>query len=197
MRYPDGIDKKQSQYINYRNRGITLEEEINKTNEYYQSINLAIVHKKPTPIQVTKVDYSTGNTIIKEAYFKTPSTTDYNGIYRGKYIDFEAKETENKTMFPVSNIHYHQIEHIRKIINHGGIAFLIIRFKKLNKCFLLKGEDFITLIDNKKRSIPISFFTEYGHEIKENYNPRLEYLKIIDYVYFGGDFNEICSEKNN
>ena len=36
--------------------------------------------------------------VITEAYFRTPSTTDFNGIFKGRYIDFEAKETSNATI---------------------------------------------------------------------------------------------------
>ena len=46
-------------------------------------------------------------------------------------MDFEAKETKVKT-FPFANISKHQIDHLQKIINHGGIAFVIIAFTSLN-----------------------------------------------------------------
>ena len=52
--------------------------------------------------------------MIKEAYFNEPSTLDYTGIYKNKYIEFDAKETKSKTSFPLSNIHSHQLEHIKK-----------------------------------------------------------------------------------
>lgn len=189
MKYPGGITTKNNNYIKYNNRGMSLEEDINCSNEYYLVNNKAVIHKKPTPIQITKVDYNKRNdAIIKEAFFKTPSTTDYNGIYKGKYIDFEAKETKSKTSFPLKNIHAHQIEHIKSIIEHKGIAFLIIRFTNLDKTFLLKGESLLEFINkNNRRSIPISYFHEYGFLIENNYNPRLDYLKIIDEIYFGGD----------
>ena len=95
MNYPGGIKIKNiSKEINYKNRGMTLENDINKTNEYYKEIEKAYIYKKPTPIKIVKVDYpSREKAIIKEAYFTIPSTTDYNGLYKGKYIDFEAKET--------------------------------------------------------------------------------------------------------
>ena len=35
--------------------------------------------------------------MITKGFFRTPSTLDYNGIYRGRYIDYDAKETQNKT----------------------------------------------------------------------------------------------------
>src|SRR5574344_1255838 len=98
----------------YSNRGMVLEEDINVTNKYYLDNDIAVIYKKPTAITIVKAEYPTNKlAIIKEAYFKTPSTTDYNGIYKGKYIDFEAKETKNKTSFPLSNIHEHQIEHLK------------------------------------------------------------------------------------
>lgn len=186
MKYPNGIKLSTTKNITYDNRGMNLEGDINLTNKYYIDNNIAFIYKKPTPIQVTKVDYSRNNAVIKEAYFKEPSTTDYNGLYKGKYIDFEAKETDSLTSFPLSNIHKHQIEHIKNIVNNQGIGFLIIRFNKLNKTFLLLGSDLISFIaNNAKKSIPLEYFNNNAYLIEERYIPRVDYLKIIDFIYGG------------
>ena len=190
MNYPNGIKKeKRASYnnVNYSKRGITLENELNLTNEYYISLDMAYIYKKPTPIKITKVDYpSRDKAVIKEAYFTVPSTTDYNGIYKGKYIDFEAKETKNSTSFPLSNIHPHQINHIKNIYNHKGIVFLIIRFITLDETYLLLAKDFLKFIDtNKRKSIPLNFFRKNAYIIKSAYEPRLDYLKIINKLYGG------------
>lgn len=186
MKYPNGIKLSTTKNITYDNRGMNLEGDINLTNKYYIDNNIAFIYKKPTPIQVTKVDYSKNNAVIKEAYFKEPSTTDYNGLYKGKYIDFEAKETENSTSFPLNNIHNHQIEHIKNIVNNGGLGFLIVRFNKLNKTFLLWGCDLISFIkNNSRKSIPLDYFNEKAYLIEEKYIPRVDYLKIIDLTYGG------------
>ena len=67
--------------IVYGNRGMTLEQEINDSNQYYLEREIAVIHKKPIPIQIVDVDYPRRSAaVIKKAYFKTPSTTDYNGI---------------------------------------------------------------------------------------------------------------------
>lgn len=188
MKYPSGIKKsKNCSNVSYKNRGMTLENDLNQTNEYYKSIDKAYIYKKPTPIKVTKADYpSRDKTIIKEAFFTVPSTTDYNGIYKGKYIDFEAKETKNKSSFPLANIHSHQIEHIKNIYRHDGIVFLIVRFTTINETYLLLGKDFIDFINNNSRkSIPLDFFRNNAYLLKDNYNPRIDYLKIID-EFIGG-----------
>ncbi len=169
----------------HSNRGMNLENDINLSNQYYIDTNQAYIYKKPTPIKIVKVDYPTKinkvNKIkIKEAYFESPSTTDYNGLYSGKYIDFEAKETNNKSYFPLENIHLHQIKHLRNILNNGGICFLIVRFNEYNKTYLLFASDFFNFIDNNERkSIPYDYFKEKGYEIEEKFSPRLDYLKII------------------
>ena len=195
MNYPSGIkksiqdevSKETLNKINHKNRGMTLENDINSSNEYYREIDKAYIYKKPTPIKITKVDYpSRDKALIKEAFFTVPSTTDYNGLYKGKYIDFEAKETRSKTSFTLSNIHKHQIEHLKNISRHKGIAFLIVRFTTLNKTYLLRAEDFIEFIDNNERkSIPIEYFEEKAYLLKDGYIPRIDYLKVIDNIIGG------------
>ena len=149
---------------------------------------MAVIYKKPTPITINKVDYpSRKDAVIKEAHFKIPSTTDYNGIYKGKYIDFEAKETK-LDYFPLANIHAHQIEHLKKIMEHGGIGFLIVRFSKKDEIFYLDGTKFFEFLETSSRkSIPIEYFYENGYKIKVKFNPRIDYLKIVDEIYFKGE----------
>lgn len=182
MKYPNGIIKTNKNTRSYSNRGMNLEWDLNDTNTYYLENNIAVIYKKPTPITINKVDYkSRCDAIITEAHFKIPSTTDYNGIYKGKYIDFEAKETKSLTSFPIKNIHKHQIDHLNKIYSLGGFGFIIVRFTTLNKTYLLYIEqlnDFIN--NNKKSSIPVSYFKEHGYLIKEGLRPRIDYLKILD-----------------
>lgn len=182
MNYPNGLKKNNiilKSNSGYKNRGMNLENDINSTNQYYIDKKIAFIYKKPTPIKLVKVDYKKSK--IEEAYFEMPSTTDYNGIYKGKYIDFEAKETQNKKYFPLKNIHKHQIEHIKNIYNEKGICFLIVRFVKLNQTYLLMAKDFLEYIEsNDTSNIPIDIFEEKGYLIKEKFIPRLDYLDVIN-----------------
>ena len=169
-------------------RGMSLEEDISLSNQYYLSHDIAVIYKKPTPIQIVKVDYPRRESAkIVEAYYKTPSTTDYNGIYRGRYIDFEAKETKVKT-FPFANISKHQIDHLQKIINHGGIAFVIIAFTSLNEVYLIDASHMINdYYHSQRKSITYQKIKDLGHLIPQGYQPRLDYLKVVDDWYFKED----------
>lgn len=173
------ITVKNNRLINYGNRGMNLENDINLTNEYYKQKKIALIYKKPIPIKVLKINET--KTRIKEAFYEQKSTLDYSGIYKEKYLEFDAKETNNHTSFPMSNIHMHQIEHIRNVLYYGGIAFLIVRFNYYDKTFMLDGKVLIEYIDStNKKSIPYSFFTNNCPEIQIKYSPRLDYLKTID-----------------
>lgn len=169
------------------NLGMKLENLINNSNTYYLENDLAVIHKKPTPIQVVRVDYPARNkAVIREAYYKTPSTTDYNGIYRGKYIDFEAKETNSNTLLPLANIHPHQIKHLYNIVRHGGIGFFIVSFKVKKEIYLAPFADLYKnyYLIQKRKSVPYSYFKEKCFLIKEGYNPLLDYLDVLDKLYF-------------
>lgn len=171
----------QNKVIKYGNRGMTLENDINITNDYYKNNNIALIYKKPTPIKVIKVNYA--KTRILDGFYETQSTLDYNGIYKEKYIEFDAKECHSKTSFPLSNVKEHQILHIRRVIKQKGIVFLIIFMN--NEFYLFKGEDLIDFIDNNERkSIEYNYIKEKGYKISESYTPRLKYLDAVDKAYF-------------
>jgi len=194
MKYPSGF-KRNPQSLSsiknnmYSNRGMNLEEDINVTNKYYLETNRAVIHKKPTPIQIVNVHYPKRSAaVITEGYFQRSSTTDYNGIYNGKYIDFEVKETKNKTLFPLANIHEHQMEHLQAVLNHGAISFLIIRFSVYNETYFLEIDKVLPYweqkLQNSKMSIPYNYFQKHGYLIPFKYQARVDYLSIVDQLYF-------------
>jgi len=174
---------RKSSSFSHGNRGMNLEEDINLSNEFYRRSNLCLITKRPTPINVVSVDYSKG-AVITNAYFEKQSTTDYNGVYQGRYIDFEAKSTLKTTSFPLANISKHQIEHLKLVQKHGGIAFFIIEFAKLNKVYLLDASYVINFYENgDRKSIPYSEFLVSAKEIKKGLVPRLNYLDVVKEIY--------------
>lgn len=196
MRYPNGKtyqkkvvteQKKESAHRNLlsaANRGMSLEEDINLSNDFYRDAGIALINKRPTPINIVKVDYSKGARIT-DAYFEKQSTTDYNGVYKGRYIDFEAKNTKSTTSFPLSNISEHQIVHLKNVLKHGGIAFFIISFQMKDEIYLLDASFVIDFYEHgKRKSIPYEVFTKEGILIKQDYSPRLHYLDAVEALYF-------------
>lgn len=188
IQYPAGVARRQTttSSIRYDKRGMGLEEQINLSNQYYLLKNKAVIHKKPTPVQIVKVSYPKRSAaMITEAYFRHASTTDYNGVYRGYYIDFEAKETKNKTSFPLNNFHEHQVIHMEQCLQQEGITFVLFKFTEHNRVFLLKAQEFIAFWRQKeekgqRKSIPLSYMEKYGYEIKVGLNPPIPYLDVID-----------------
>lgn len=195
LNYPDGrkfnqpsnkpaLHTSAKKKILFGDRGMTLEEEINESNKYYRSHDIAVIYKKPTPIQIVKVDYpKRSRAVIKEAYFRQASTTDYNGIYNGYYVDFEAKETKHKNTFPLKNFHQHQIDHLKACQKQGGICFVIIKYVLLKRYFIMPAQNLITYWDNQKhdgaKSIQFKQIVDCSIEINSSYNPTLPYIEAV------------------
>ncbi|WP_338470057.1 Holliday junction resolvase RecU [Niallia sp. XMNu-256] len=180
--------KRKDLNISYGKRGMTLEEDLNETNQYYLSRGIAVIHKKPTPIQIVNVDYPKRSAaVIREAYFKQASTTDYNGIYKGKYIDFEAKETKLTTAFPLKNFHEHQIQHMEQVLEQDGICFVILRFSSSEEVYFFEAHYLLSYWERMKnggrKSITKEEIKQNGLYIPLGLQPRLDYIKIIDQLY--------------
>ena len=179
--------------INFANRGMSFEKMINESNSYYLSRGLAVIHKKPTPIQIVKVDAPhRSRAKIVEAYFRQASTTDYSGVYKGHYIDFEAKETRQKKSMPMKNFHSHQIEHMEAVLEQKGICFVLLHFSSLRETYLLPASYLIEFykIDKGGKSMPLTYIQEHGYPIEMQQLPSIPYLEIIEQKLLGGIINE-------
>lgn len=177
---PKRESKEKINIVKKGNMGLTLEEDLNLTNNYYIDNDIAFIYKKPTPIHVVRVsNNNTKQMRIVDAFYKEKSTTDYNGIYNGYYIDFDAKETNSKTSIPLKNVASHQARHLENVYQSGGISFLIIHFKVHDKYFIIPQKELRKYYNDNKKSIPYEDFLKLNLEIPFKLNPRLDYLTII------------------
>ena len=102
-------------------RGSTLEDMVNRTNEWYLEKNLALMQKIPTPITPVRMDKE--HRQITLAYFDQRSTIDYIGAVQGIPICFDAKECNTDT-FPLANIHEHQVAFMKAFEKNIKLFYL-------------------------------------------------------------------------
>ena len=115
-------------------RGQALEELINRSNDKYLELGLALIQKIPTPITPINIDKETRH--ITLAYFDQKSTVDYIGAVQGIPVCFDAKECAVDT-FALENIHPHQVKFMENFENQDGIAFFLIFFTGRNEFYYL------------------------------------------------------------
>ncbi|MBP2623462.1 Holliday junction resolvase RecU [Streptococcus oricebi] len=189
----NNIKRRKKGTINFANRGMSFEKMINASNDYYLSRGLAVIHKKPTPVQIVRVDYpQRSRAKIVEAYFRQASTTDYSGVYQGYYLDFEAKETRQKNSMPMKNFHPHQIDHMERVTEQDGICFVLLHFSTLKETYLLPAPYLIDFykIDQGSKSMPLTYIQEHGYLVPQAALPSVPYLEIIAKNLLGGNKNE-------
>ena len=119
-------------------RGSTLEEYINRTNERYLEMGLALIQKIPTPITPVRIDKEHRH--ITLAYFDQRSTVDYIGAVQGIPVCFDAKECSTDT-FPLQNLHEHQVEFMANLEKQDGVSFLILYFSARNELYYMRYEE--------------------------------------------------------
>jgi recombination protein U len=184
MEYMGVRTRKKQVPVNYGNRGMVFEAHIDRSNEMYEGLGKALINKRPTPVKVLE---QRGG-IITKAVFEKPSTVDYDGIYRNRRIDFEAKEVTDLTRLDLKRIEDHQYEHLEKSHKHGSIAFILVSFVRNRKMYLLP---FVALrvfkqaseLPGGRRSISIDDFEIEGCEIRNGRVP-VNYLAAVDKIWF-------------
>ncbi|PFH75058.1 Holliday junction resolvase RecU [Bacillus nitratireducens] len=163
------------------NRGMAFEKLINLANEMYQREGLALINKRPTPVKVLE---SKGGCVLN-GFYEAKSTVDYDGVYKGRAIAFEAKSTENPTRFDLKNIAQHQLDYLEKAERMGAICFFLIEFSKDKSVFLVPLSVIQAYVrmshqPKGKKSIPRVDFDIYGYLVDQTERAPVDYLQCID-----------------
>ncbi len=158
-----------------KNRGMLLESILNTTINLYNKNNIALFHKKEVPISIGKVIKSNNKIKVENAFIKSKSTSDYYGVFKGKFIAFEAKSTNLKSL-PLTNIKHHQRKYLNDVQNNGGVAFYIIYYKSYNRYFMV----FVDSIENiRKKSFSIEEASKKGIELDLTFPGILDFLTYL------------------
>lgn len=162
------------------NRGKQLEDLIEHTNRLYKQKGQALIDKVPTPWSVS---YDRRTKRVFKAFPQKKGTVDFIGISHGTSIAFDAKSTNIRTSFPLSNIQDHQVEYLKKHQDQGGKSFFVIEFEKLGETFILTFDQLHEWWKQSKnggrKSIPYSFFNTECDRIKSRNGIPLDYLSGV------------------
>lgn len=150
----------------YANRGMFLEAIINYTIEMINNEKRALIFKQNPVISNNK-----------NGKFMEKSNVDYHGIYKGKYLCFEAKSTKN-LILPWSNFKSHQLDYLENAFNLGATSFIIIYFWQFDEYFLVFWEQLRNIKLNKKR-LSYEKITKNGHKLEMLYPFFLDFLKFL------------------
>lgn len=165
--------------VYYGKRGQAFENLIDYTNQVYKNKGIALINKRPTPMKII------GQTRGKQhlCVFDKKSTVDYDGIYRGKPIVFEAKSTGLKRV-PLDIIADHQIEYLDQADNQGAISFLIVEIRPMQDVYIVSNamlQKYVKDAQNGgRKSISIDDLEIYAELVEQGGGVPLNYLSVVD-----------------
>lgn len=161
--------------VSYANRGKLLENIIDQTNKQYMIDGVADVRKVPTPVKI--ISNKNGRV---SGHVEKPTWVDYSGIFNGRAIIFDAKQTAQKSL-PLANIHRQQYELLKSWHEKGARSFLVVNFSEYDKYYYLDFEvlrwAFERAESGGKKSISLKEFEDCALELKEEGHYKLNYLK--------------------
>ncbi|MDY8165809.1 Holliday junction resolvase RecU [Bacillus thuringiensis] len=168
--------------MGYGNRGMAFEHLLNITCRMYKTANVGIFNKRPTPVKVIKTNNK--GEITKSAW-ESKSTVDYDGVYKGRAVYFEAKSTKETKRFPLDSISRHQIDYLKDTKAHGSICFFLIEFRTDHIIYFvpvsLVAEYYEAMLyDGGRKSIPREEFEQHAYVVERTDRALVDYLVHVD-----------------
>lgn len=159
-------------------RGQAFETLLNYTNQIYKNKELALINKRPTPVKVLK----SKATRVLSGFYEEKSTVDYDGVFQGRSIAFEAKSTNRKSL-PLDMISDHQSKYLNAAEKQGAIAFLIVEMKAIDSVVLVPNtmlQKYVKDAENGgRKSIPMGDLEVYGYPVVSRNGIPLDYLSVV------------------
>lgn len=160
-------------------RGDGFQQIINASNEQYSNRGLAVI------IEVTaKASKRPDGTFYYKPKSIATSSLDYIGAANGIPITFDAKETRERSRFPLKNIKPHQVQ-IAENFNKHGVSFFLVNFVMLGKCYRLHMDIFTDwwngyISKAGPASIPLEVFEKQCDLVRPERGIFIDYLKGIE-----------------
>ncbi|ALD66177.1 Holliday junction resolvase RecU [Spiroplasma cantharicola] len=158
-----------------KNKGMYLETIINNSISILDENN-GFIYKMPINNNIISINNNIITARLKRNYF-----CDYIGLWKGIYLEFEAKETE-KDYFNLNNLKQQQFEKLTLVNKNNGCAFILVYFHLYEKIFFIHISE-LSNIKNKK--IPYQYFKENFLEINFsgiNFNFNDIFNHLINYT---------------
>mgnify|MGYP003298129241 CR=1 FL=1 len=157
------------------NKGMYIEQLVDRTIVYYQSNNLGLLEKRQIPIKVLK--HINETTIVAKLIAK--AKVDYFGFINNQYLEIECKQTKHD-YFDISLIKHHQLDYLKYVSDNHCKSFLFIYFEKYDKVIALSYLQLMTCKQTaKKNALPFKLVAEQGTEIEIIYPGVLNLKKLL------------------
>ena len=158
------------------NKGMYLEELVNRTSQYYDAYNLGLIEKRQIPTRVIK-KLSLQTAIVK---LLAKAKVDYFVYINNQYFEVECKQT-SKTYFDLNLIMKHQHDYLKKLTFLNIASYILIYFSTYDKVYAISYSKLLKVIEQKKISKKINFISikNNGIEIPIIYPGILDFKKMI------------------
>lgn len=152
------------------NRGRALEEMVQMTLDGYRKRGIAVIHKIPTPWVVRRK-----RGLITGAFPAKKSSVDFFGVWRGRAVAFDAKETSEKSRFPLKSVPDHQLTFLSDWERAGGMAGVLVWFRRARRIFWVPAKTLTRAREAGKKSLALGELASgAGTEIPEGLPLDLE-----------------------
>ena len=161
-----------------KNKGMYIEELINRTIDYYwYNKDNIYFEKRFVPFKILKI--MNNNVFLGKLLSK--STVDYTGVFKHRHLEFEVKQTE-KDFFDFSLIKKHQWMFMDRMNKMGIYWFLIIYYTKNDIKLIVNYNKIKKIINKKKKKIPFLQLQKESYEMEVIYPGIINLAEILNKI---------------